>query len=43
MDLNSEDSVQQRRYVDMIDFDENGHREIVGQMDLFAHKECPSF
>lgn len=42
MDLNSGDSVQQRRYVDVIDFDKNGHRVIVGWMDLFAHKECPS-
>lgn len=42
MDLNSGDSVQQRRYVNLIDFDENGHGEIVGRVDLIALKECPS-
>lgn len=42
MELNRGDSVQRQRFVNVIDFDENGHRVIVGQMDLFAHKECPS-
>lgn len=41
MELNLEDSVQHRQYVDKVDYDENGHRVVVGQMDLFAHKECP--
>lgn len=42
MELNSGDSVQRQRFVNMIDFDEIGHRMIVGRMDQFAHKECPS-
>lgn len=42
MDLNSGDSVQQRRYVNLIDFDEDGHGEIVGRVDLIVLKECPS-
>lgn len=42
MELNPGDSVQRQRFVNVIDFDENGHRVIVGRMDLFAHKECPS-
>lgn len=42
MELNPGNSVQRQRFVNVIDFDENGHRVVVGQMDLFAHKECPS-
>lgn len=43
MELNPGDSVQRQRFVNVVDFDENGHRMIVGRMDLFAHKECPSY
>lgn len=42
MELNSGDSVQRQRFGNVVNFDENGHRMIVGRMDLFAHKECPS-
>lgn len=42
MEFNPGDSVQRQRFVNVVDFDENGHRMIVGRMDLFAHKECPS-
>lgn len=39
MEFNSRDSVQHRRYVDIVDYDKNGHRlvHVVGQMDLFAY------
>lgn len=40
MDVNSEHSV--KRFVKIVNYDENGRRVVVGQMDLFAHKECPS-
>lgn len=42
MELNSGDSVQRRRYVNIVDYDENGHRVEERQTDLFAHQECPS-
>lgn len=42
MELNAGDSVQRQRFVNVIDFDEKGHRVIVGRMDLFAQKECQS-
>lgn len=42
MELNSGDSVQRQRVVNVIDFDENGHRVIVGGMHPFVHKECQS-
>lgn len=42
MELNLRDFVQRQRFVNVIDFDENGHCVIVGQMDLFAYKECRS-
>lgn len=42
MAFNAGDSVQNQRNVNIVDYDENGHRVVVGQMDLFAHKECPS-
>lgn len=42
MELNSADFGQRQRFLNVIDFDENGHRVIVGGMHPLVHKECPS-
>lgn len=42
IESNQGDYVQRQRFVNVIDFDKNGFRMIVGRMDLFAHKKCPT-
>lgn len=38
MELNRGDSVQRQRFVNVIDFDENGHRVVVGQLTYLLTK-----